>query len=199
MRKTIVIKIVIVAIVLTFGLIGFSFMPKFEMQSANSTKTPEKIIADKAEIAGYKTWTKVNDKPQIMWSEVAALCRAPTDREIENDIHNNKYINVFVNTIGKDEMMTKKFPVFPRGTIIVKEKLSTPDSRTPELLTVMIKKEKNFNSENGDWEYMTVNGAATEITARGKLVSCQSCHAADKPTDYVSRKYLPDESWKKLK
>jgi hypothetical protein len=199
MRKIIIIKIIIVAVVLTFGLIRFSFMPKSEMQSANSPKNPEKIIADKPEIADYKTWTKVNDKPQIMWSEVAALCRIPTDREMENDIHNNKYINVYVNSIGKDEMMTKKFPVFPQGTVIVKEKLSTPDSRTPELLTVMLKREKNFNSENGDWEYMTVTGAATEITARGKLTSCQSCHAADKPTDYVSRKYLPDEIWKKLK
>lgn len=199
MRKIIVIKIIIVAVVLTYGLIGFSFMAKFQMQSVNPTKTPEIIIASKSEIASYKTWTKVNDKPQIMWSEVAALCRAPTDREMINDIHNNKYINVYVNSIGKDEMMTKKFPVFPTGTIIVKEKLSTPDSRTPELLTVMLKREKNFNSENGDWEYMTANGAATEITARGKLTSCQSCHAADKPTDYVSRKYLPDEIWKKLK
>jgi hypothetical protein len=199
MRKTIVIKIIAVGAVLTIGLVGFSLSLKSEVQSTNQIKTYEETLDDKLEVAGYKNWTKVNDKPQIMWSEVAALCRMPTEREIENDIHNNKYINVYVNSLGKDEMMTKKKPLFPQGTIIVKEKLSTPDSKTPELLTVMIKRDKGYNPENGDWEYMTLNGGATEISARGKLVSCQRCHAADKSTDYVSRKYLPDEVWKKLK
>jgi hypothetical protein len=199
MRKTIVLKIVVAAVVLTFGLAGIVFSSKPETQTANPSQTPAKTSGGQAEVAGYKNWTKVNDKPQIMWSEVAAMCRMPTASELENDIHNNKYINVYVNSGGTEEMMTKKKPLFPEGTIIVKEKLSTPDSKTPELLTVMIKRNKGFNAENGDWEYMTLDGEATKVTARGKLVSCQSCHAADKSTDYVSRKYLPDAVWKKLK
>jgi len=199
MRKTIFAKIALVAAVLTIGLAGFLFSSKSEMQSANKMKTSEKIFDGESEVARYKNWTKVNDEPQIMWAEVAAMCRMPTEKELEDDIHNNKYINVYVNQAGAGEMMTKKKPLFPQGTVIVKEKLSTPDSKTPELLTVMIKRNKGFNSENGDWEYMTLNGEATKVTARGKLTSCQSCHAVDKPTDYVSRKYLPDEVWKKLK
>ncbi len=195
MRKTIVIKFFVVAFVLTAGVAGFIISPKSEMQSTNRLKT----LDEESEVAGYKNWTKVNDKPQIMRSEVAALCAAPSRQEWKNDIHNNRYISVYVNSIGKEEMMTKKTPLFPQGTIIVKEKLSTPDSKTPELLTVMIKRGKGFNPENGDWEYMTLSGEAMETTARGKLESCQSCHAADKSTDYVSRKYLPDKVWKKLK
>ena len=96
-------------------------------------------------------------------------------------------------------MMTKKNPVFPQGTIIVKQKLSTTDSTSPELLTVMIKREKGFNPENGDWEYMTVNGQVTEVTAKGKLENCQACHVLEKSTDYVSRNYLPSGIRQKLK
>lgn len=202
MRKINLIKVAIAAIVLTAGVVGFLFTRKSEMQTVNPVKTPEKVLEGKSEVVGYKNWAKVNDKPQIMVSRVSIMCARPTKKQEEMESanpHNDKYINVYVNSIGKDEMMTKKQPVFPEGTVIVKEKLSTSDSPNPELLTVMIKREKGFNPENGDWEYMTLNGDATEVTARGKLESCQACHAVDKSTDYVSRRYLPNEIRQKLK
>lgn len=196
------IKIVIVILVLTIGFLGFSMTWEAEMQTANTIESSKKIIEGKDEVKGYKYWTKVNNKPEIMVSKVAMLCAMPTDEQVEMDSknpHNDKYINVYVNSIGKDEMMTKKSPQFPKGTVIVKEKLTTSDSTDPELLTVMIKREKDFNPENGDWEYMTLNGNATEVTARGKIESCQACHVLDKSTDYVSRRYLPYEIRQKLK
>ena len=88
-------------------------------------------------------------------------------------------------------MLEERVPDFPQGSVIVKEKLSAPDSTQPELLTVMIKREKGFNAESGDWEYMVTNGTGTEVQARGRLSSCQACHEMNKATDFVYRNYLP--------
>ncbi len=196
------IKISIVAVVAAIGLTGFVLMPKSEMQTLKTIETPAKTIEGKDEVAGYKDWTKVNEKPEYMAPRVSAMCAMPTQAQIDDESKNphiNKFINVYVNAIGKDEMLTKKNPQFPVGTVVVKEKLAAPESETPELLTVMIKREKGFNPEVGDWEFMTLNGAATEVTAKGKLESCGSCHLGYKQNDFITRTYLPEEFRRKLK
>jgi len=88
-------------------------------------------------------------------------------------------------------MMEEQSPHFPQGSVIVKQKLPTKDSTSPELLTVMIKREAGFNPENGDWEYMAVDGAGKQVLARGKLENCQACHTTVKDVDFVYRSYLP--------
>jgi Cytochrome P460 len=194
------INLIKIAIIFSVLIIGISCFPKSEMQTVNSQT---KITLDGlSDVKDYKTWTKVNDKPHRVFSVISAQCSRPTPAQEESEAknpHNDKYINVYVNSLGKTEMMTKKRPQFPKGTVIVKEKLTTAESTTPELLTVMIKREKGFNSDNGDWEYMTVNGEATEVTAKGKLENCMACHAVEKSTDYVSRRYLPFKIREKLK
>jgi hypothetical protein len=90
-------------------------------------------------------------------------------------------------------------PIFPEGSVIVKEKLSNSDSSSPELLTVMRKREPGYNTGNGDWEYMVLDGSAKSVKARGKLENCQSCHLMNQPSDYVSRNYLPDKVRDRLK
>jgi hypothetical protein len=202
MKKSFLIKIFAAAIVLLIGSAGFFFSRKSEMQTINLSKTPEKILDATGEIAGYKNWTKVNKTPELVESRLAMMCAIPTQAQVDADAknpHNDKFITVYINDAGKDEMMTKRYPNFPVGTVIVKEKLTTAESKSPELLTVMIKREKNYNPNVGDWEFLTFNGAATETTARGKLENCQTCHLVEKKTDYVSRKYLPYEFRQKLK
>ena len=202
MKKSFLIKTCAAAIVLLIGLIGFSFSYKSEMQTVNLSSTPQKVLDATGEIAGYKNWTKVNKEPEIVPSAISMQCVRPTQAQLDADAknpHNDKFINVYVNDTGKDEMMTKKAPGFPVGTVIVKEKLTTAESKEPELLTVMIKREKDYNPKVGDWEFLTFNGAGTETTARGKLENCQTCHLVEKRTDYVSRRYLPYEAWQKLK
>ena len=202
MRRINLIKTGIVAAVLIIGLVGFLFTRKSETQTINPNKTPETILEGKSEVAGYKSWTKVNDKPQYMAPRVSAMCAAPTKAQIDKEKSNphlEKFINVYVNSTGKDEMLTKKNPKFPVGTVIVKEKLSSPDSQTPELLTVMIKREKGFKPEVGDWEFMTVDGEATKVTSRGKLENCKACHLDYEQNDFVTRKYLPDSFRQKLR
>jgi hypothetical protein len=145
-------------------------------------------------IEGYRRWRRVNPEPAIFHSQIAALCAAPTatQKKMESgNPHLDKFITVYVNDTGRRAMMEEKSPRFPQGSIIVKEKLPTRESSSPELLTVMIKREAGYNPENGDWEYMALDGAGKEVQARGKLESCQACHLMVKDTDYVSRNYLP--------
>ena len=143
-------------------------------------------------IAGYKQWTRVNPKPTFVPAQTAQLCAANLPNAGPGSPHGpNKYITVYVNDVGKHEMMEEKTPHFPLGSIIVKEKLPTATSDKPELLTVMIKREAGYNPESGDWEYMVLDGSGKSVQDRGKLDNCQSCHQVDKDTDYVSRSYLP--------
>lgn len=153
-------------------------------------------------IKGYKDWTKVNPEPAIFHSQIALLCARPAAHEIsmeQGNPHRDKFITVYVNDIGRHAMMEEKMPRFPQGSIIVKEKLTTRESSAPELLTVMVKREPGYNSENGDWEYMALDGPGKSVQARGKLENCQACHLTVKDRDYVSRNYLPYELYKKLK
>jgi hypothetical protein len=153
-------------------------------------------------IANYKVWLKANAKPQLVVSHLAALCTTPTPEMIRVEDHNphmNKYINVFVNPDGAEPFLSRQTPHFLEGTVIVKEKLSTETSVEPELLTVMVKREAGFNPKYGDWEFFTFNGAATKVTARGKIESCQECHVMRQDQDYVFRGCLSDEVRKQLK
>jgi hypothetical protein len=78
-------------------------------------------------------------------------------------------MSVFVNPVGREEMMTKQSPKFPIGSMIVKEKLGSPDSTKPEVLTAMIKRAPGYNPESGDWEYLVLDGAASK--------NCRARHA----------------------
>jgi hypothetical protein len=151
-------------------------------------------------IAGYRKWTRVNPTPVVQEPRISLQCAPPTVQQTQleaSNPHAHKFISVYVNDIGRHAMLNEKLPHFPQGSVIVKEKLPAQDSSSPELLTVMVKREPGYDPEKGDWEYMTVEGDGT--TVRGKLEKCQACHLLEKATDYVSRIYLPREVWEKLK
>jgi hypothetical protein len=147
-----------------------------------------------SEIAGYRNWQKANAAPVWYDSSIAAMCAAATPQSSPRGPHSDKFILVYVNETGRESLLRQKTPVFPVGSIIVKEKLASADSQSAELLTVMLKRESGFNPDSGNWEYAVVDGTATKVIAQGKLVNCQSCHVARKPTDFVFRAYLSAES-----
>jgi hypothetical protein len=160
----------------------------------NTPPPPALDNADAGLVMGYKQWQRVNPKPLRVLSQFAVRCAGPTPQQLAQDAsdpHNNKFVTVYVNGIGTVAMMHAKTPVFPLGTVIVKEKAAAAGG-PPELLTVMRKCEKGYDPSSGDWQYLVLNGAATQVTAEGKLQTCQSCHAQWRKTDYVSRGYLPD-------
>jgi len=154
---------------------------------------------DLESLSQYRKWTLVNPVPVRMLPAVAALCAAPMPAAVTQSPHQDKFVSVYVNEAGRSAMMLQLAPEFPSGSMIVKEKLSTGRSQTPELLTAMIKREKGYNPQSGDWEYLILDGAASHIVRRGKLADCASCHLAYEKTDYVSRIYLPEEARRQLK
>jgi hypothetical protein len=183
-------------IIVFLGIAGlFGSLSAFQQKvSFPEDKRSEQIKA----IGNYKSWTRVNPEPQLVGAVISALCAAPTAK-IQMNPHDNKFITVYVNKIGSHAMMEEKTPHFPEGSVIVKEKLKAADSTTPELLTVMIKREAGYNPDNGDWEFLVMDGKAEKVQASGRLENCQACHQQEKATDYVSRRYLPTDVREKLK
>jgi Cytochrome P460 len=182
--------------------------PQAQTAAPPSNELSQPQPARVSEIQGYKEWAKVNPQPVPIVSKVVAImCARPTADDRAHDVsspHADKLITVYVNELGRRAMMNELKPTFAVGSVIVKEKRARENEKKgepdePELLTVMIKRERGFNPAVGDWEFMATNGAGTKVDARGKLESCQACHAMMKETDFVSRSYLPDELRSKLR
>lgn len=184
------------------GLLVVTSLYAFQKEAVQPQPTPPSELPGAELIAGYKKWTRVNRDPAFLRAPRAIDCAAPLGARksmIVGNPHLDKFIVVYVNDIGKDAMMKQKKPHFPVGAIIVKEKLPEQNSETPELLTVMIKRDSGFNPESGDWEYMAVDGSGQTVQARGRLETCQACHAMVSDTDYVSRSYISNELTRQLK
>ena len=190
-RKILVLAPICLVLVLSAAITLRSRSPEPKRPTDSTQMAGDKLIA------GYKQWTRVNPDPLMVSAQAAQLCAFAL--QAAGPHGPDKFITVYVNDIGRHAMMEEKEPHFPQGSVIVKEKLTTSQSTTPELLTVMIKRERGYNPESGDWEYMVVDGTGKNVQARGKLENCQTCHLMDKDTDYVSRKYLPFEVRKALK
>ncbi|HEX8552886.1 MAG TPA: cytochrome P460 family protein [Abditibacteriaceae bacterium] len=164
------------------------------------SKSPEEKPKVPA-IKNYRKWNLANTQPYFVAAPQAVLCAPPSvsrQRSLANP-HEDKWIRVWVNEAGREPLLHQKTPVFPRGAVIVKEKLAEKTSVKPELLTVMIKRDKGFDAKNGDWEYYVMNGDATEVHQGGKLQNCQSCHIPQKENGYVFRDYLPEDVRRALK
>lgn len=182
-----------------FVVIGFSLSitPKVHPSNAPSKAAEENPAAK--EIGNYKAWTRVNTMPMKMETRIARLC-APALPQMKSDSpHKDKFIVVYVNELGRKAMMTEMNPHFPKGSVIVKEKLATQDGSSPELLTVMTKHAKGFNPASNDWEFLVLSGDAKTVQAQGKLENCIACHIAQRSHDFVFRYYLPNDAQMKLK
>lgn len=188
-------------VLLIVGLFVSIVVSSSKPSSSEVVMRSDEGVANKI-IAGYKQWTQVNAEPHAVVSRLAILCGRPTAAQIsieEQNPHLDKFVVVFVNGIGKAAMMEQKLPNFPEGSVIVKEKLPTKDSMSPELLTVMRKREPGYDPDKGNWEYMVFDGAGQTLQASGKLENCQGCHIQHRATDYISRIYLPANVVEKLR
>lgn len=194
-------------------LVGISSAIAWAQVRPGKTPPKQKSAEMVPLIEGYTNWQLVNAQPAPMDAAVAAAC-APNNGAVRASSfeavmgsggpHEKKWINVFVNPIGEDAMMTQKQPRFPEGTVIVKQKLAIPAAKgksmqppkplpgqKPELLTVMIKREAGYNPKNGDWEWMVTDGSGEKVVESGKTEACQQCHQPYAKTDFVVRSYLP--------
>jgi hypothetical protein len=140
-------------------------------------------------IRGYRDWTRVNPRPAV-FTDGALDCAAPArPGPVAHGPHGDAYITVYVNRPGRHAMLSEAKPRFPAGSVIVKEKRLQPDSRKPEMLTVM-EKQAGSSAGNAAWEYFVYNADQKPID-HGKTEHCRSCHEKARGTDYVFRDYLP--------
>lgn len=142
---------------------------------AAPTPTPslESIFTD------YKQWTRLTKEPINVSPFLWTLCRAPNKDEdaLLVSPHADRFINVYVNTIGEAMMRKEGARVFPMGSVIVKEKLLGKNDSTAAALGVMIK------GEGKQWEF--VYQEKNKVTRGNELPNCQACHAAQAERDSV--------------
>jgi hypothetical protein len=105
--------------------------------------------------------------------------------------HTSTFGFAYVNEIARESMLSKGTTKFPIGSIMVREKLLTPTAPSPEVLVVMVKREKGFNPKANDWEFLTVNGDMKKIEKREKEGKCRTCHASEASNDFVFRYPVP--------
>lgn len=187
--------------------------PGTTRKGAQTPKTPAPPDFKSYRISSYRIWTCANPKPYFVPAPIAAACAPFSMHPPQNprrphsqfnpinapDPHQGKYIRVFVNSIGRRTLMEMKTPKFPPGSVIVKEKLTTNRIRIAELLTVMVKRAKGYDPQNGDWEYLVTDGLGKKVQQRGKLNNCQACHLPRKEAGYMFRHYLPNEVGRRLR
>lgn len=126
---------------------------------------------------------RVTPKPFDMQPVVAARCNI--DAVLTAKEHLGAYFNVYANEPAALPIFDP-WGKFPEGSIVLKEKLSKDDKK-PTLFTGMVKREKGYFPELGDWEFFTVDAAAAKIAERGKLQRCATCHDDYAKGDYVTR------------
>lgn len=185
------------------------FFGLFTLGTVIAVAMVQPSIADHREeaIKDYRQWTLITPQAVYMEPTVSALCMPDPIRSDHANPHTPAYFRVFVNDKGKAAMQAKKPQTFPIGSVIVKEKFNTtgpiqklwdtgkPDATKPKsfdkpnLLTVMVKREKGFDSKNGDWQYYTASGSKKPNSKDLPVSHCQSCHQQVKDKDYTFRTY----------
>lgn len=66
-------------------------------------------------------------------------------------------------------MLSTQPPVFPAGSIIVREKLLNATAPAPDMLAVMVKRSKGFSPKSNDWEFLVVSGDGKKSSGERKV------------------------------
>ncbi|HEY0048878.1 MAG TPA: cytochrome P460 family protein [Pyrinomonadaceae bacterium] len=116
---------------------------------------------------------------------------APKEKTQKNphEKGNQTFARVFANEPASQEINNDE-PHFAAGSIIVREKLLRETDTTPEIVTVMIKREKGFSPKTGDWEFFVLEGTLEKVEKRETVGSCAKCHAQAAKSDWVFKTYL---------
>lgn len=132
--------------------------------------------------------TRVTEHRIVIRAAFAALCGDPQIPDHAKLTGNTQAaIHVFVTPEGatafKDPAAT-----FPPGTVILKQKFPEANAAEANFYTGMLKREKGFNPDCGDWEFFTMLGDRRSVVSRGRIESCMDCHRNYARTDFVTKK-----------
>jgi hypothetical protein len=139
---------------------------------------PRGIVTD-----GLANMATAPGSTRIHFPRPGQMTPEPETSEKRSSDHLTTLGVVYVNHIGRASF-TREPSSFPAGSIIVRERLLSPDAQ-PDVLVAMVKREKNFNRQANDWEFLTLSGDVTKIIKREKAGKCLKCHAEAARTDFV--------------
>ena len=96
----------------------------------------------------------------------------------------NAWFDIYINTEAKKAYI-EKLSLLPVGSIIVKPLYPDEQRSETSKLTIMLKMEKGYDKENGDWWYGVYDETGIKGSYQGKIKSCIKCHTQAKKTDYM--------------
>lgn len=139
--------------------------------------TTDPDASDLSVLDGYASWVRVNEST-ITGDELGFL---------GGSVHEGAtgFREIYVNPIGQRVSLGEDQTPFPVGSVLVKESFTGAGGVQGDLadITVMVKRETGYDSENGDWEYMNIT-PDMRIRAQGAIRACYACHSAAASTDF---------------
>jgi len=137
-----------------------------------------------AEIKNPDALTPAWTRRHRLRDDIALLCRTVKLSGNEPP-HGGAWVMTKSNPIAKAALSLPGKRVFPVGSVLIKEKFDRPTGGKPALFTGMVKREKGFAPNVGDWEFFVVNLAKKRFIERGKMESCIGCHQTVAKAGYV--------------
>ncbi len=106
-----------------------------------------------------------------------------TDTRLLSKGHGRAYVDIYVEAkhAGLYRGATGPYPV---GFKTVKAQYKTPTTTQLKNITVMAKRNRGYDSENGDWWYAVLNENGG-VMNQGKIEMCVDCHDQASARDYV--------------
>jgi len=96
---------------------------------------------------------------------------------------------VYANALALPEIK-KQNPIFPVGSILVRERHDTGTNDTPEAIIAMVKRTSDFSAKTKDWEFFVLSKDNLKLQSRETTGSCATCHIRAQKTDWVFTEYL---------
>lgn len=171
-------------------------LPILAIATFGIAAVPQKGLPRGEDVSQYRTWKCITPEPVDMPLQIALSCVVPPSWNQAPSPHKDYVFKIYVNSAGAPAMTNAKAVTFPVGTIIVKEKFALGPSKKPwnehklpvdakpQMLTVMTKQAKGFDTPNGDWSYQVFSGDMRKETSAG-LEYCAKCHTHAASRDYV--------------
>jgi len=104
--------------------------------------------------------------------------------------HDVPAIKVYANPAAEKHLGADRTGSLPVGATVVKEKWRNEKDKLPAGYAAMVKREKGYDPDHGDWEYVYVNLSDELKVSRGRIESCIKCHSGAAEKDYLFRTYL---------
>jgi hypothetical protein len=123
-------------------------------------------VGDVPIIVTSKQTTRILMPGAIIFSGSRPAPSTKKDDDKKTHEGSNSFAVVYANSLAREALTASPAIPFPRGSIIVREKLLQADDKKPELLSVMVKRAKGFNPNANDWEFLVVDGTMTKIQER---------------------------------